>query len=159
LTKEELENVVSPVAEEEAMELVMVQVGRRRRKPSFRIFVDREGGVTLQDCVRLSHRISSVLDRDPAMRGAYSIEVSSPGMDRPIWTKEHFVRFAGEAVRLETVVPIEGRSRFRGRIMGVEGEAARIHLDEGEEKLFDLRALAQARLDLDPWKKPGCARP
>jgi len=154
MTRQELERCVQPLVEELGYELVQVQASRTKRRHSFRVFLDKETGLCIKDCAFLSRRIMQVLDQDPALVGAYSLEVSSPGMNRPIWTLPHFERFRGERVRLLLKRPVDGRLRWDARIAGVDGQRVRLELEGHEEHGFLLDEIEEARLDLDPWKTP-----
>ena len=152
ISKAELEAVVAPLLEPEGWELVELQVVPGRRQVQLRVFVDREGGIDVAECGRLSRRIAQALDERPEIVAGYRLEVSSPGMHRPIWTRQHFARFLGESVSGELVEPRNGQLRFRGRIGAVDGERIRIDQDEGEPLELTVDEIAQARLNLDPWK-------
>lgn len=154
LTRRELERLVQPLVEELGYELVQVQASRARRLHTFRIFLDKEGGVGIDDCAFLSRRIRQILDQDPALVGSYTLEVSSPGMNRPIWSLDHYRRFQGERVHLLLREPLEGRRRWTGRIAGVRREDVTIDLEGPGERPFRLEEIEEARLELDPWKNP-----
>jgi len=150
---EELETLVAPLIEQEGLELVQVQVVGGSRQAQLRIFVDQEGGVSVADCARLSRSIVRKLDAQPGLGATYRLEVSSPGMNRPIWKLEHFLRFRGERLRFELVEPRDGHIRFRGSIEAVDGDRIRLRL-EGDEVL-EVRSdqIATAHLELDPWQR------
>src|SRR5579871_4848897 len=94
-----------------------------------RIYIDREGGVTVDDCEIVSRQVSAVLDVEDPIPGAYTLEVSSPGLDRPLRKVADFARFAGEQARIELTLPIEGRRRFSGTLKGCEAEEVSIEVD------------------------------
>lgn len=137
------------------MELVEVQVAPGRKR-TLRVFVDREGGVNVSDCAQLSRRISRRLDGLESSPGDYVLEVSSAGMNRPIWTEAHFRRFTGERVQVEIKEPAQGRVHFQAVIERVEGEKVCLRLQEKDadpETLeLSIDNIVTARLDLDPWK-------
>jgi len=113
-----------------------------------RIYIDRPDGVTVDDCERVSHAVSAVLDVEDPIPGQYTLEVSSPGLDRVLRTREHFARYVGETVRVETNVAIDGRKRFSGRLTSAGDEA--IELDvEGRKVTIALAAVHKARLIAD----------
>ena len=93
--------------------------------------VDRTHRMTVDDCAAISHAISAVLDVADPIPGAYALEVSSPGIDRPLARREDFSRFAGFEVKLESEEPVEGQRRFRGILRGLEGDAAVVEQDKG----------------------------
>ena len=112
-----------------------------------------DGTMTVEDCEDVSRALSPVLDVADPIDRAYRLEVSSPGMDRPLVRRSDFVRFAGHQLKLEMAVTIDGRRRFRGLLLGVEGEAARIRRDdaapaEASEILLPIEDIAEAKLVL-----------
>jgi ribosome maturation factor RimP len=102
---------------------------------------------TLDDCAEVSHAVSALLDVADPLPGAYRLEVTSPGIDRPLVRRADYERFAGFETRLETELPIEGRRRFRGRLLGLAGDQVRLALPEGE-LLIPLDAIKKAKLVL-----------
>jgi ribosome maturation factor RimP len=105
---------LEPCLEDAGYELVEVEFDRQGGRWVLRIFMDREGGVTLDDCQAVSQMLSPILDEEDFVDGSYALEVSSPGIDRPIRKPKDFERFTGEPVRLRTVTPVDGRRKFRG---------------------------------------------
>ena len=103
--------------------------------------------LTVDDCADVSRTVSALLDVEDAIAGPYTLEVSSPGIDRPLTRPEDFTRFAGFEAKLETRAPIDGRKRFRGRLLGLEGDRVRIATLEGES-LLPLQELQRAKLVL-----------
>ena len=110
-----------------------------------RIYIDREGGVTVDDCEKVSRQVSGVLDVEDPIPGHYTLEVSSPGLDRPLRKPADFARFAGEQARIELSLPLEGRRRFAGTLKGCEGEEVLIEVD-GTLHRLPLEGIAKARL-------------
>jgi ribosome maturation factor RimP len=110
-----------------------------------RIYIDREGGVTVDDCEKVSRQVSGVLDVEDPIPGHYTLEVSSPGLDRPLRKAADFVRFAGGQARIELSLPLEGRRRFAGALKGCEGEEVLIEVD-GTLHRLPLEGIAKARL-------------
>jgi ribosome maturation factor RimP len=158
LTRRELERLLEPLADELGYELVQVQASRTRRFHVFRVFVDKENGVNISDCAFLSRRVGQILDQDPLLVGAYSLDVSSPGMNRPIWSLDHYRRFQGEKVHILLRDSLDGRRRWTGRIAGVAREEVAIDLEGPGERRFRLDEIEEARLELDPWKAPKADR-
>jgi ribosome maturation factor RimP len=112
-----------------------------------------DGSMTIDDCEAASRALSPVLDVADPVEGAYRLEVSSPGIDRPLVRRSDFTRYAGHVVKVEMEVLIGGRRRFRGTLLGADGEAARIRRDdtapgEPDEFLLPMRDMAEARLVL-----------
>jgi ribosome maturation factor RimP len=115
------------------------------RRGLLRLYIDRPGGVTLDDCQRVSEQIGALLDVEDPLPGSYVLEVSSPGLDRRLRTLEHFERFKGDQARIELRDALEGRRRFTGRLVGVEGGAVLLEVD-GETWRLPLDDIAVARL-------------
>lgn len=101
-------------------ELVGVEYLSQGKKSLLRVYIDHEDGINLDDCERVSHQISGVLDVEDVIRGQYALEVSSPGLDRPLFTQEHFLRFSGEPAKIHLAAPQDGRRNFHGILRGVE---------------------------------------
>lgn len=110
-----------------------------------RIYIDRDGGVTVHDCERVSHQVSGVLDVEDAISGSYVLEVSSPGLDRPLGTVRDFERFSGHLVRLRTDGPINGQRNFKGLLRGLRGSDVVLET-EGGEVMLPLDRIEKARL-------------
>ena len=102
-------------------------------RPVLQVMAERvdRGGMSVDDCARISRAVSPLLEVEDPIPSAYTLEVSSPGIDRPLVRRDDFVRFAGLEAKLETALPIDGRRRFRGRLDGIEGDNVRIVCDEG----------------------------
>ena len=140
---------ISPAIEQLGYELVRVQVLGRER-PTVQIMADRADGSLLrvEDCERISHEVSAVLDVDDPLPGAWTLEVSSAGIDRPLTRAKDWVRFAGHQARAEMLVPIAGRRRFTGIVLGADETATRLRLDNGEDVILPLRDIRRAKLIL-----------
>ncbi len=119
-----------------------VHLGRRGL---LRLFIDREAGVTLEDCERVSEQIGAWLDVEDPLPGSYVLEVSSPGFDRRLRTLEHFARFTGERAKVELKEPREGRRNVTGKLAGTEAGHVLIDVD-GEVWRVPLDDIAMARL-------------
>jgi ribosome maturation factor RimP len=145
--------IVEPVIEQLGYRLVRVRVSGAEGC-TVQIMAERpDGSMTVEDCEAVSRALSPVLDMADPIDRAYRLEISSPGIDRPLVRKSDFERYAGHVARIETAMPIQGRKRFRGTLMGTEGEAARIRRDdaaEGEEAeiLLPIEEMSEARLVL-----------
>jgi len=145
--------IVEPVIEQLGYRLVRVRVSGAEGC-TVQIMAERpDGSMTVEDCEAVSRALSPVLDVADPIDRAYRLEISSPGIDRPLVRKSDFERYAGHVARIETALPIQGRKRFRGTLMGTEGEAARIRRDdaaEGEvaEILLPIEEMSEAKLVL-----------
>jgi ribosome maturation factor RimP len=94
-----------------------------------------DGSMTVEDCVTVSETVSAILDVEDPINGQYLLEVSSPGLDRPLTRLDDYARFKGLLATVKTLVPVSGRRRFRGEILGPEGDAVRFATDEGEVEI------------------------
>jgi len=145
--------ITEPVIEQLGYRLVRVRVSGAEGC-TVQIMAERpDGSMTVEDCESVSRALSPVLDVADPIDRAYRLEVSSPGIDRPLVRKSDFERYIGSLARIETAVPVHGRKRFRGVLLGTEGEAARIRRDdaaEGEEAeiLLAIEDMSEAKLVL-----------
>lgn len=130
-------------------ELVRVAVSGKDR-PTVQIMSDRADGaqITVEDCEAISRALGAVIDVEDPLPGAWNLEVSSPGIDRPLTRVKDWNRFAGHLARAELIAPIDGRKRFSGIVLGADSAHARMRLDDGSEVLLPLDDLRRARLVL-----------
>lgn len=137
-------------------EVVDVTTGGSRRGLVVRVFVDREGGVTLDDCARLSRALGDHFDANGVIAGSYVLEVSSPGIDRPLRKREDFQRFAGETVEVSTYEKIDGRRRHLGVLAGFDEARNAVLVDtaDGDPVVIPWGAIRKAHLKRDPWRMP-----
>lgn len=137
-----LTDIVEPVCRAHGVELVEVRKLTQPGRTVLRVLIDRErgsaeeagpdgSGVTLADCTAVSRDLSTALDvhEDSVSRGRYDLEVSSPGLERPLVKLSDYTRFAGREVKIQVQAPVEGQRRFAGTLLGVEGESVRIDQD------------------------------
>ena len=145
--------IVEPVVEQLGYRLVRVRVSRAEGC-TVQVMAERpDGTMTVEDCEMVSRALSPVLDVADPIDRTYRLEISSPGIDRPLVRKSDFERYAGHLAKIETAIPFEGRKRFRGVLAGTEGEAVRIRRDdvaEGEptEVLLPIEEMSEAKLVL-----------
>jgi len=118
-----VEEIADSLLKDEGLELVDLEYRREGRRWVLRLFIDKEGGVTIEDCAAVSRDLGDILDAKDAVPEAYVLEVSSPGLNRRVRKKEDFSRFAGRKVEVRLTVPQDGRRKIVGNILGVEGEA------------------------------------
>ncbi len=133
---ERIESLLAPVLEEMGYGIVRVQLSGGMR-PTLQIMIERldEQSVSIDDCVAVSRQASAMLDVADPIKSAYRLEVSSPGIDRPLVKKSDFQRFAGEIIKLQTRDQLHGRKRFEGRLEGVEGDEVLLTWDEEQPVL------------------------
>ncbi len=146
MTNEELSELLDPAIVDLGLELVGIEFSPDAGGSVLRVYIDEPGrGVTIDDCERASREISALLDVNDPVAGRYTLEVSSPGLERPLFTPEHFSRFVGEQVRIAVDLPIDGRRRFQGPIRSVDGD--RITIDQDGALVTIVHAnIARARL-------------
>ncbi len=142
---EALYRLAGPVVESLGYELVGIELLPQPRGSLLRVYIDRPGGVTLDDCERVSHQLSGVFEVEEPVRGPYTLEISSPGFDRPLFRLEDFERFAGRRVRIRMQVPRAGRRKYTGVIVGIEGDEVVLD-EEGERHRLRYADMDQARL-------------
>ncbi len=130
------------------VELWELEFSSRAGGGLLRIYIDRPEGITVDDCARVSHAVSAVLETDDPVPGQYTLEVSSPGLDRVLRTREHFARFVNAVVRVETKTPIEGRKRYTGRVSKVSDADIELRVGEGADDrvVIPLSAVHRARV-------------
>lgn len=121
--------LAEPLCRSEGMELVFVEFKRENSGPVLRLYLDKEGGVNLDDCATVSRQISDMLDVGLQTASAYRLEVSSPGFQRPLGKMDDFERFKGEKAKIRTAQPINGQKNFTGVLDGVSREDIRIEID------------------------------
>lgn len=138
------------------MELVHVEARRESGGMILRLYIDREGGVTLDDCARISRQVSAELDADDPLPGRYTLEVSSPGLDRPLTRERDFERFAGSTVRVVTASPVDGQRHFKGRLDGLRDGSVQLTLEDGRVVTIPRALMTSARLDA-AWPQAGGA--
>jgi len=132
----DLSKLFEPVVESMGYELVGIEFLGAGGYGTLRVYIDRDSGVSLDDCAAISHQISGILDVEEPIKQAYDLEVSSPGIDRPLFKLADFERFAGNTVRIKLVAGLLGRKNFKGELQGVaDSKLVTIEVD-GE--VFDL---------------------
>lgn len=150
---ESVKNRVYELAEEVAtghgFEVQEVKLLGRGRRMLLRVTLDKEGGVTLDDCATFSRDFEALLDVEDPISGPYTLEVSSPGLDRPIRDLDDFRKQVGKLIRVVTVQKIEDQSFFAGRLAGVEGDSISLLLDKGKQLDIRFDNISKARLEIE----------
>jgi ribosome maturation factor RimP len=146
--EERVNALIEPTAESLGFRIVRVRLSGQRRK-RLQIMAERlsDGQMSVDDCGRLSRALSPVFDLEDPIQGEFDLEISSPGIDRPLMRVEDFERFIGHEAKLETAAITDGRRRFKGVIKSVEGDVIVLATDQGETRLH-FAALSDARLVL-----------
>ena len=151
LTEQERQilSLVTPVAEQIGMEIVRLRIQGGRR-PHLQIMAERAGGAptNVEDCASLSRAIAPMLDDADPIKEAYTLEVSTPGIDRPLTREGDFGRWVGHAAKVELVRPIDGRRRFSGMITGEDEDGAQLELDDETELVAHVHEMSKASLIL-----------
>lgn len=145
---EQVEKVTSPVLAEHAAELVDLQFVHDHGQWVLRFFLDKGNGITLDDCAVISDHLGRILDAADLIPQSYSLEVSSPGVYRPLRKAGDFARFIGQRVDVTMYAPIDGRRHFRGNLRGVQGEE--IQVEDYSQQVFSLPIAQIAKAHLDP---------
>lgn len=142
----DLAQLFEPVIESMGYELVGVEFNRGARHGTLRVYIDRDSGVSVDDCAAISHQVSGILDVEEPIKQAYDLEISSPGIDRPLFKLTDFERFAGSIARIRLAAGLDGRRNFKGRLQGVT-DAGQVAI-EVDGETFDLPYADIARANL-----------
>ncbi|MAW23287.1 MAG: ribosome maturation factor RimP [Cellvibrionales bacterium TMED47] len=142
-----LKQLLQPVVEAMDCELWGLELQMGGKAKLLRIFIDRdeEVGVGVDDCERVSRQASAVLDVEDVIPGEYILEVSSPGMDRPLYELDHYARYLGEEISLRLRFPYEGRRNYKGRLKAIEGDEIVVVVTDNEF-LFPVEGIEKANL-------------
>lgn len=147
-------DIARPILDSMRIELVDIEYKRSGREAVLRLFIDKEGGVTLDDCADVSRELSAILDVEDLIPCNYNLEVSSPGLDRPLKTLADYERFAGRLVKIRTYEPFADddgnrRKTFLGTLEGLRDGVVRITLTEGQTAAIPLERIAKANLEFE----------
>lgn len=156
--REEVRQLARPLADEAGFELVEVELVVQGRQRVVRVLLDKPGGLTVGDCASFSRRLADGLDMNQTVAGSYRLEVSSPGMDRPLTSLEAVARFTGRRVSLVGAAPRDGRRHYDGTLLGPRGSACGVRTEDGVEHWFDWSEVKSVRLAVDPWEEVRGAR-
>lgn len=131
MLRDRLIELLEPVVNAIGYELVLLEYSPRDGSGMLRLFIDAPDGITLDDCEKVSREVSATLDVEDVITQAYRLEISSPGLDRPLVKPEHYRRFKGEVARVQTLAPIAGRRRFQGAILDATDDEVWIETADG----------------------------
>ncbi len=143
------ESLVLPIIEENKFELVDVEYVKEGSSWYLRVYIDKEGGINIDDCELVSRALSDLLDEKDFIEDAYILEVSSPGLGRPLKKEKDFKRSIGERIEIKLYRQIDKQKEFEGVLKSFDEDTVTITLDDGEEKTFERPAIALVRLALD----------
>jgi ribosome maturation factor RimP len=147
--EERLQAIAERVAIDHGLELVHAEVAGPDNKPIVRIFIDKPAGVTHEDCSAVSLHVGTVLDVEDFIHASYTLEVSSPGIERGLYKRQDYERFAGSLARMRTRRAINGQRNFRGRLLGIDGDEVLFEDRTNGEVRIPLDAIAKANLEMD----------
>ncbi len=150
-----IQTMTNPLLFQERLELVDIEYRREAKGWVLRLYLDKEGGVTLDDCTRVSHEVGRILDIEDFIQTPYTLEVSSPGLTRSLKTEKDFIKNCHRLVKVKTFHPIENRRNFKGRLLGISGDKIEVESDGGIFQI-PLDNVVKANLEMDqdvPRKK------
>ena len=142
---DQIELLVEAPIESLGYELVGVEYIKNGADTVLRLYIDAEQGIGIEDCERVSHQVSGILEVEDPISSAYSLEVSSPGFDRPLFKERDFVRFSGQEVKISMKLPIQGRRNFKGLLQGFSDGNILVEVD-GEIYELPLTKLSKAKI-------------
>ncbi|MCR5208226.1 MAG: ribosome maturation factor RimP [Eubacterium sp.] len=146
-TVQRVEEIVKPFADELGLTIWDVTFKKEGSDWYLRIFIDKEGGISIDDCVALTHAVSKPLDEADPIPQKYMLEISSPGVERELTRDEHFVRFTGSPVFIRTIRPLDGVRDFKGTLKSYENKKITVELEDESELTFDKKELTYIKLD------------
>jgi ribosome maturation factor RimP len=144
----EVRQMTEPILQSQGLELVDLEYQRETQGWVLRFTIDREGGVTVEDCAEVSRELSAVLEAREPIVNPYVLEVSSPGLTRPLKRPEDFNKYRNHLVKVKTFEPVEGRRNFRGILLGLEDDKVRLEM-EGQSYVIPFRGIAKANLEFE----------
>ena len=142
----QLQGMIEPVIETMGYELVGVEYIPGKRTATWRLYIDQDDGITLDDCSAVSHQVSGLLDVEDPLTEKYNLEVSSPGLERPLFKMKHFETYLGRNVKLKMRVPLDNRRKFTGVIKSIEGNDIILVTEEGDEFRLNFDLIDKANL-------------
>ena len=151
---EQVGKIVQPILDSKHLELVDIEYVRMGKDSVLRLFIDKDGGIALDDCAGVSHELSAILDVEEVITCDYTLEVSSPGLDRPLKKADDYLRYIGRLVKVRTYdqcLDDSGNKRktFLGTLDGLEDDVIRITLKEGQTASIPLGRVAKAHLEFE----------
>ena len=132
MKQDKLSELLAPIIEDLGYRFWGIEYQVRKADALLRVYIDHENGISVDDCANVSHEISGILDVEEPITMAYILEVSSPGMDRILFSAEQFAEFSGQEVKIKLNQMVESRRKIKGRILSVDGQNITIAMDDGE---------------------------
>jgi ribosome maturation factor RimP len=143
------EGIIAPLLKTEGLSLVDIVYQREQAGWVLRVLIDREQGITLADCARVSREFGQLLDVEDVIPSSYRLEVSSPGLDRPLKKEADFIKYTGRRVRIKTKDQIAGRRNFKGALLGCSEGKVMVQVEGSEDFAIPLSAIIKANLELE----------
>ncbi len=145
-TEKKVLAILEPILEEKALELADLEFVKEGPNWYLRVYIDKDGGVTIEDCENVSRILEKKLDETDPIEQAYILEVSSPGIDRPLKKPEHFEKYIGEIIDIKLYKPLEGKKEYQGELKQFDNGVITIIEEDGTEKQFIQKETASVRL-------------
>ena len=155
---DQIRQIVDEIVVAEGFELVDLELKGSGRDRVLRIFIDKKDGVSHSDCTLISEQVGTVLDVEDLIQFSYTLEVSSPGLDRKLVSMNDFVRFEGHLAKIQTQSPLHNQKVFKGRLQGLQGDNIQLELPKGELLKIPFDLIRVARLEVD-WDLEMIRRP
>lgn len=140
-----IQQLIEPSINGLGFQLWGIQRVSQGRNSTLRIYIDSEQGVTVDDCAKVSYQVSSILDVEDPIEGNYTLEVSSPGLDRPLFTLPQYTKYVGHRLKISLRVPFEGRRRFTGMLNAIEDDEIILQVDQ-EEYVLPFETIEKANV-------------
>ena len=144
-----IRELIEPAIDSMGVELDDMELGRMKGKILLRVYIEKQGGVSIDDCEKVSREIATVLDVEDPVPGAYILEVSSPGLDRPLRKPRDFIRFSGKKVRVVTNEPVDKQTFFVGKIENATDEDVMLVLQKDKKITISYNNISKARLEVE----------
>jgi ribosome maturation factor RimP len=151
---ESIQALIEPSVEALGFELWGLELVAQGRFSTLRIYIESAKGITVDDCAEVSHQVSGIMDVEDPITNQYTLEVSSPGVDRPLFKQAHYEQHIGQFLRVRLHSPFDGRRKFAGVLMGLEADEIVLLVDQ-EEYLLPIDAIDKAALDTTMVVKPS----
>ena len=143
--EDKLTDMLRPAVEETGKELLGIEFVSAGKHSVLRIYIEHENGVDVDDCAEVSRQVSAILDVEDPINTEYNLEVSSPGLDRPLFKKEHYQAVIGKIVNIKISVPLNGRRKFKGPLVAIENNDLIVNVD-GEDYQLEINNIEKGNL-------------
>ena len=143
--EDKLTEMLRPAVEETGKELLGIEFISAGKHSVLRIYIEHENGISVDDCAEVSRQVSALLDVEDPISTEYNLEVSSPGLDRPLFNKSHYEEVIGETVNVKLSIPLNGRRKFKGELVAIEGDNMVVVVD-GEDYSLNINNIEKGNL-------------